>query len=58
MQIKMGDRIARHALQIVFQLAEVAASREQFAAILERINQLRLASWLVRLQWKDTEVTG
>jgi hypothetical protein len=33
----------RHARQIVFQLAEVAVSRELFAAILERINRLSLA---------------
>jgi len=41
--IKMGGRIVRHARQIVFQLAEVAVSRELFAAILERISRLRLA---------------
>ena len=41
--IKMGGRIVRHARQIVFQLAEVAVSRELFAAILERISRLRPA---------------
>jgi hypothetical protein len=41
--IKMGGRIVRHARQIVFQLAEVAVSRELFAAILERVSRLRLA---------------
>jgi hypothetical protein len=41
--IKMGGRIVRHARQIVFQLAEVAVSREMFAAILERISRLSLA---------------
>jgi hypothetical protein len=41
--IKIGGRIVRHARQIVFQLAEVAVSRELFAAILERISRLRLA---------------
>jgi hypothetical protein len=41
--IKMGGRLVRHARQIVFQLAEVAVSRELFAAILERISWLRLA---------------
>ena len=40
--IKMGGRIVRHARQIVFQLAEVAVSRELFAAILERVSRLRL----------------
>jgi len=41
--IKIGGRIVRHARQIVFQLAEVAVSRELFAAILERISRLSLA---------------
>jgi hypothetical protein len=35
--IKMGGRIVRHARRVVFQLAEVAVSRDLFAAILERI---------------------
>jgi hypothetical protein len=39
----MGGRIVRHARQIVFQLAEVAVSRELLAAILERISRLSLA---------------
>jgi len=38
--IKTGGRIVRHARQIVFQLAEVAVSRDLFAAILERISRL------------------
>ena len=42
--IKMGGRIVRHARQFVFQLAEVAVSRELFTAILERISRLSLAS--------------
>ena len=41
--IKIGGRIVRHARQLVFQLAEVTVSRELFAAILERVSQLRLA---------------
>ena len=41
--IKIGGRIVRHARQIVFQLAEVAVSRDLFVAILERISRLRLA---------------
>jgi hypothetical protein len=38
--IKMGGRIVRHARRFVFQLAEVAVSRDLFAAILERISRL------------------
>ena len=38
--IKIGGRIVRHARQIIFQLAEIAVSREIFAAILERISRL------------------
>jgi len=41
--IKMGGRIVRHARRIIFQMAEVAVHRELFAAILERVNRLRLA---------------
>jgi hypothetical protein len=41
--IKMGGRIVRHARRVVFQLAEVAVSRDLFAAILGRIARLRLA---------------
>ncbi len=38
--IKIGGRIVRHARQIIFQLAEVAVSRDLFAAILDRITRL------------------
>ena len=41
--IKMGGRIVRHARRVVFRLAEVAVSRDLFAAILGRITRLRLA---------------
>ncbi len=41
--IKMGGRIVRHTRRIVFQLAEVAVSRDLFAAILERLTRLHLA---------------
>jgi hypothetical protein len=41
--IKMGGRIVRHARKIIFQLAEVAVSRDLFAAILERITKLSLS---------------
>jgi len=41
--IKIGGRIVCHARRIIFQLAEVAVSRDLFDAILERIDRLRLA---------------
>ncbi len=40
--INTGGRIVRHARQTIFQLSEVAVSREVFALILDRINRLRL----------------
>ncbi len=41
--IKTGGRIVRHARKIVFQLAEAAMPKELFAAILERVDNLRPA---------------
>ena len=41
--IKTGGRLVRHARRLVFQLAEVLASREMLGGILERIGRLRLA---------------
>jgi hypothetical protein len=41
--IKIGGRIVRHARRLVFQLAEVAVSRNLFAAILEQISGLCLS---------------
>ena len=41
--IKTGARMVRHARRIVFQMAEVAVSREVFAALLARIDRSRLA---------------
>ena len=41
--IKIGGRMVCHARRIIFQLAEVAISRDLFHAILERIDRLRLA---------------
>jgi len=41
--IKMGGRMVRHARRIIFQLSEVAISREIFAALLVRIAWLNLA---------------
>ena len=42
--IKTGARMVRHARRIILQMAEVAVSRELFAAVLKRIDRLRLAS--------------
>jgi hypothetical protein len=39
--IKIGAKVVRHANYVTFQLAEVAVPRELFAAILDRILQLR-----------------
>ncbi|TLN21536.1 IS1380 family transposase [bacterium] len=41
--IKMGGRMVRHARRVVFQLAEVAVSRDLFAAILGHLSRLRPA---------------
>ena len=41
--IKMGGRLVRHARRLVFQLAEVAVSREVFRQLLERIAGLHPA---------------
>jgi hypothetical protein len=38
---EMGGGIDRHARLTIFQLAEVAVSREMFSLILDRINRLR-----------------
>src|ERR1035437_5643211 len=40
--IKIGAKVVRHARQVIFQMAEVAVSRELFRAILEGIGRLRL----------------
>ena len=42
--IKTGARMVSHARRVIFQMAEVAVSREVFAALLKRIDRLRLAS--------------
>jgi hypothetical protein len=39
--IKIGAKVVSHAKAVTFQLAEVAVPRSLFAAILERIDQLR-----------------
>jgi hypothetical protein len=41
--VKIGAKVVSHANYRVFQLAEVAVHRQQFAAIVERICRLRLA---------------
>jgi hypothetical protein len=41
--IKMGGRLVCDARPLVFQLAEVAVSRDLFDQIQERVNELRLA---------------
>ena len=40
--IKIGAKVTHHSKQVVFQLAEVAVSRQLFRAILQRIEWLRL----------------
>lgn len=41
--IKIGAKVIAHAKYLTFQLAEVAVPRKLFAAILNRIESLRLA---------------
>ena len=41
--IKIGAKVVAHAKYVTFQLAEVAVPRQLFAAILSRIERLRLA---------------
>jgi hypothetical protein len=40
----IGAKVVRHSRKIVFQMAEVAVSRELFQAILERIGRLKLTT--------------
>ena len=40
--IKIGAKVVRHAQYVTFQMAEVAIPRQLFAAILNKIAQLRL----------------
>jgi hypothetical protein len=42
--IKIGAKVLRHSRYVVFQMAEVAISKEIFAEILSRINRLRCCS--------------
>ncbi len=53
--IKIGGRLVRHARRLVFQLAEVAVSREVFRQVLERIGRLRpVLSVAIALDAKGT----
>ena len=40
--IKIGAKVVHHARRVVFQMAEVAIPRPLFAAILRKIERLRL----------------
>ena len=40
--VKIGAKVTRHSKYVTFQLAEVAVTRELFAAILDRIERLAL----------------
>lgn len=42
--IKIGAKVLRHSRYVIFQMAEVAISKEIFAEILSRINRLRCCS--------------
>ena len=50
--IKIGAKVVCHARYVIFQMAEVAVSRELFAAILGRIQQL-MRSWE---KWREYSV--
>ena len=39
--IKIGAKVLRRSRYVIFQMAEVAISKEVFAEILSRINRLR-----------------
>jgi Transposase DDE domain group 1 len=41
--VKIGAKVVSHSKSVIFQLAEVAVPRQLFAAILNRIERLRLA---------------
>ena len=45
--IKIGAKVVRHSKYVFFQMAEVAVPRELFAAILERIQRLRVVASMV-----------
>ena len=39
--IKIGAKVLRHSLYVIFQMAKVAISKEMFFEIISRINRLR-----------------
>lgn len=41
--VKIGAKVVAHSRYVIFQMAEVAVSREMFAAILARIARLKAA---------------
>ena len=45
--IKIGAKVVRHSKCVFFQMAEVAVPRNLFAAILERIQRLRVVASMV-----------
>jgi hypothetical protein len=55
--IKIGAKVMSHAKVVMFQLAEVAVPRSVFAAILERIDQLRAILVRVEQRGRPEEVT-
>ncbi len=46
--IKIGAKVVTHSRYMIFQMAEVAVSRELFEAILERIQRLGVPPPLVQ----------
>ena len=40
--VKIGAKVVTHVRYVIFQMAEVAAGKRLFRAILERIRRLRL----------------
>jgi hypothetical protein len=45
--IKIGAKVVAHSRYVFFQMAEVAVPRKLFAAILERIQRLRVVASMV-----------
>ena len=44
--IKIGGRLVRYAMRLVFELAEVMVTRDMFNEMLERIGMASSRSWL------------
>ena len=45
--IKIGAKVVRHSKYVFFQMSELAIPRDLFAAILERIQRLRVVASMV-----------